>query len=219
MTHEELQEYYFYFGMPGINQGKTKIRPWYLRHVQSFQTSLESMSTEIGIPMKPPEMAQIFDMSGPVRKFEINGIWLDYEEEVSNIEFFFRGGGKHSNGALNSNSPTYSTMYKWYNAFTKKYEDNCISMPIVQMYTVLQASIPGFQLNIVPKIPYTYNNKGEVAGMDADDDLLDIGSFNVALTSINMEYTPNPGELRYSLTLIERREMGKFKIDDIKWDG
>lgn len=198
----DLQEYYFYFGVQGSNSGSYKFRPWYLRHVQSFNVSIGSLSTEIGIPGKPPDRAQIFDMSGPVRTFTLTGRWLDYEEEITNAEFFYMGN--------NPTSKAYSKPYTWFNPVTGKMEENCISMSITQLFSMIQASIPGFFFGIYPKIKDSDH---------PDDNLIEVGKYNVALTSINSHYTQNPGELIYSLTLIERAQMGKFKVEDLTWQG
>lgn len=202
----DLQEYYFYFGVQGSNSGSYKFRPWYLRHVQSFGVSIGSQSTEIGIPGKPPDRAQIFDMSGPVRTFQITGKWLDYEEEITNTEFFFMGN--------NLENKMYSKKYNWFNPITKKLEPNCVSMSLTQLFSMVQASIPGFFFGIYEKI-----KTGDGGSTDPEDNLIEVGKYNVALTSINGEYTQNPGELIYSLTLIERAQMGKFKVEDLTWQG
>lgn len=193
MTDYDFQEYDFYFGLKGENSpGGTKIRPWHLKHVQSYEVSIDSQSTEIGIPTVPPDRAQIFDMSGPVRTFEISGVRYDYEEEVSNMDFLF-------------SKPEESPEYNWKNPVTGAVEGGCISMGIISMFSIVQASCPGFLLGIYSKIK----------SPTVEDDLIETGQYNVALSNVSMEYLDRPGGISYSISLIERRAMGNYNYSKL----
>lgn len=198
MTDYDFQEYDFYFGLRGENSpGRNKIikiRPWHLKHVQSYEVSIDSQSTEIGIPTVPPDRAQIFDMSGPVRTFEISGVRYDYEEEVSNMDFLF-------------SKPEKSPEYNWKNPVTGAVEEGCISMGIISMFSIVQASCPGFLLGIFPKI--------KSPTVDEEDDLIETGQYNVALSNVSMEYLDRPGGISYSISLIERRAMGNYNYSKL----
>lgn len=196
MTDYDFQEYDFYFGLKGENSPRgnkiNKIRPWHLKHVQSYEVSIDSQSTEIGIPTVPPDRAQIFDMSGPVRTFEISGVRYDYEEEVSNMDFLF-------------SKPEKSPTYNWKNPVTGAVDEGCISMGIISMFSIVQASCPGFLLGIYSKIK----------SPTVEDDLIETGQYKVALSNVSMEYLDRPGGIRYSISLIERRAMGNFNYSKL----
>ena len=195
MTDYDFQEYDFYFGLRGENSpGGIKIRPWHLKHVQSYEVSIDSQSTEIGIPTVPPDRAQIFDMSGPVRTFEISGVRYDYEEEVSNMDFLF-------------SKPEKSPTYNWKNPVTGAVEGGCRSMGIISMFSIIQASGSGFLLAIYPKI--------KSPTVDEEDDLIETGQYKVALSNVSMEYLDRPGGISYSISLIERRAMGNYNYSKL----
>lgn len=207
MTNTDIQEYEFYLGFKGQNLKlpdannnneliNIKIRPWHLRHVLDFGVSIDSQSTEIGIPTKPPEEALIFDMSGPVREFNISGVRYDYEEEVSNMDFMFK-----------NTSPKYS-----WETESGGIEEGCVSVGITTMFSLIQASIPGFYFGIFSSI----NSNNPSAGEDYSGvDLIETGHYNVALSGVNFEYLKNPGGISYNFTLIERREMGRYNYNKI----
>lgn len=203
MTDYDFQEYDFYFGLRGENLPRgIKIRPWHLKHVQSYEVSIDSQSTEIGIPTVPPDRAQIFDMSGPVRTFEISGVRYDYEEEVSNMDFLF-------------SKPEKSPTYNWKNPVTGAVDEGCISMGIISMFSIVQASCPGFLLAIYSKIKSPTEEDDFVEDDFVEDDLIETGQYNVALSNVSMEYLDRPGGISYSISLIERRAMGNYNYSKL----
>lgn len=193
MVNDDFQEYEFYFGLKGTTSPKgAKIRPWHLKHVQSYETQVDSQCTEIGIPTVPPDRAQIFDMSGPVRSFELSGVRYDYEEEVSNMDFLF-------------SKPSSSPKYTWRNPVSKRVEKGCVSMGLIEMFSLVQASLPGYFLGVYSKIK----------SPTAEDELIETGTYNVALTNVSMEYLNRPGGIKYSISLIERRAMGTYNYSKL----
>lgn len=194
MTTLDIQEYEFYFGFKGRRWAGKNIRPWHLRHVVDFGVSISSNSVEIGLPTKPPEEAQIFDVSGPVREFNISGVRFDYEEEVSNMDFMFE---------------RVSPTYRWYGPNDEQGTPNSISMGLSSMFGIVQASIPGFYLGVFSKI-----DAGNISGME-EDDLIETGTYNVAFSSLSMNYLERPGGISYDLKFTERQKMGHFDFTKI----
>lgn len=62
-------------------------RPWVLKHVTEISTSLTSSTNVVGVPNYHASRSQIFDMSGVVRTFKIDGVRLESEEDISNWDF------------------------------------------------------------------------------------------------------------------------------------
>lgn len=218
----EIREYKFYFGPEGGVVNGLDVRPWFLRHILSFDTAMSSKSTEVGIPTRPPEKAQIFDLSGPVRTFTISGVRFDYEEEISNKDFFFK----------NLCGP-----YKWTNAYDDGDNTPCYSVGLTSLLGVIQATggtvryVFGvysndrkenddkyISLNAVRDVwdpvrkEYRAKNKWDY---DVGDYFIETGEYNVALTGIQMQYLEQPGGISYQIKMIECRKTGANDYFDL----
>ena len=159
---------------------KIELKPWTLNHVDSISETGSSQASIIGIPNKPAECAQIFDVNGPIRTFVIQGRRYDSEEEVSNLDFFHTQFNPQHNPPSYipfSGDPTPETYY---------------SIGIEWLTSTLQTTLRG----------YTF-----IIEIQSDDTRLQSETVNVGLTSFTYSFdADNPGLVNYSLTFVERKE-------------
>lgn len=205
------KEYTFYFGLwgSGVGSATNKPRPWKLNHVLSYGVTIDSKSTEVGIPTVGPEGAMVFDVSGPVREFTITGVRYDNEEEISNIDFIFS---------------LISENYTWIDEYGISHE-NCFSAGLAGMFSLLQVGIRGFVFAVLSsemdenfETKWIPNPSVDYPG-DDEDFLIETGIYNVAFNGLEMEYLPQPGGIKYTIRMIECEIMGNGDYMDLIEEG
>lgn len=180
---DELHDYEFFFGVRGTKTRKVNgvtstipVKPWHLRHITDYRTSMDTTTVEMGIPGNPPSDIQVFQTQGVVRKITLTGVRIDSEEYISNLQFIF---GK------------YSDIYP-HDDMSGVLEDSC-SVGLSAMASVVQAGIEKYKLIIKRR------NRGVVEEIS---DSLPVGVFDVALTNVNVEFLQGKGTIAYRIELI-----------------
>lgn len=182
---DELHDYEFFFGVRGAkaytdDNGDTTmipIKPWHLRHVTNFRTSMNTTTVEMGIPGRPPSEIQVFQTQGVLREITLSGIRMDGEEYISNLQFVF---GR------------YSDLYP-HDDMSGNIE-NASSVGLSAMASVVQAGIEKYKLII--------RRRDRGVPVSEVEDSLPVGVYDVALTGINVEFLQGRGAISYNMRLM-----------------
>lgn len=175
MPHTEYTAY----GQKVIPAGDITLRPWVLKHVTNISEGVTTMATTIGIPDKPPECAQVYDIGGPVRTITISGKRYDSEEEVSNLDFIHTQFNpfKRTQAVI----PFHGTQSVSY-----------YSVGIEWLTSTMQTTLKG----------YTF-----IIEMPSSDTRMSSQQLNVGLTGFTYNFeNDNPGVMNYTIQLVERNE-------------
>ena len=189
MPHTQYTSY----GVEQIPAGKIQLAPWKLRHVKQIQETQSTMlTTKLGIPDKPAECAQVFDVGGPVRTFTITGERYDSEEEVSNLDFLFTQFNKQ-----NINSTEY------YPFTSNEISGVRYSIGLEWLTSTMQATMKGY----VFRVQSSENDSSDRTPVGPFDDGTFGEQFNVGVTNVSAEMSSdNPGLMTYTITVVARRE-------------
>ena len=80
-----------------FNDPRGGYSPWEFKHVENISIGISKNATAFGLPTKSSSATQVFDMSGAVRTFSLTFVRFDYEEDISNWDFFFKQNTMHGN--------------------------------------------------------------------------------------------------------------------------
>jgi len=163
-------------------------RPWQLRHCD-ISMSVYGEEDIIGIPARPARITNVFDKTGPVREFKIEGTRIAQEEEFSNFDFL------HTQFNV---TPTQvsSTIVR-----------NETRVGLEWLFSNLQVRLRGYELRI--NSPVAYINAG--GNLQGDSRFLQ-GSFNVGLADLQMRIGDGYNTIDYTLTLLERTTYGLTEV-------
>jgi len=190
MTSESDRQLHFSYGPYGSGDTGTVaagdstrqayhfFRPWTLRHITSYQETIQGTAATVGVPNYPPSNAQTFDTTGAYRTISISGKRFDDEEYISNVDFIYNELNLvGTSSSINGNRYYYSVGLMW-------------------LTSNLQVAKHGYALTISQT-----NHTGELI---EDDETILVAQGNLQFTFV----ADRPSELDYTLTLTEKRSVG-----------
>ena len=172
--------------------GPLILKPWHLKHVKSIQeVGATPMTSKIGVPDKPAECAQVFDIGGPVRTFTISGERYDNEEEVSNLDF-----------VMTQFNPQHLNTTEYIPFTENELSSTYYSIGIEWLTSTMQATMKGYMF---ARISSEYVTDDRVPVELLKDGYGEV--FNVGITNFSFEMSSEtPGLMTYTITVVGRRE-------------
>lgn len=169
--------------------------PWELKHVDSISVSVSGTTSTMGIPNKPSSRTQIFDTSGAVLTFKINGRRYDQEEAISNWDFVNTQFNFQEDPVfgkpLGPDNPSEDNKYCY--------------VGLNWLLSCMQILLKGYLLYIdntdMDDLRFIFKRSDSSPPEEG---------YNVALTQVSATFSDQePGLLEYSLTLVMRFKRGE----------